>query len=201
MKHVFVETNFFIDVLRPFPKPEAEKLRDRHGHDVTLYVPWCSINEAKRTMERKVLEDLAFIDGAGKFFRRMQTQAQTFGTPPAGVKEIASFINAAREVRRDALDTFEAQVDGLAGQLKVIPPSQAVVTRTLTLFPIKSLQPFDEMVLGAVLTHAGDLFASGERELFFCNLNTKDFEPKDGNNLKNAYSGVGLTYIDSFRVP
>ena len=42
MKHVFVETNFLVYLLRPFPTPEAQALFDRNGVDVTLHVPWCS---------------------------------------------------------------------------------------------------------------------------------------------------------------
>jgi hypothetical protein len=69
------------------------------------------------------------------------------------------------------------------------------------LFPIKSLPPFDEMVLGAVLAHAGALHAAGETDLFFCNLNTRDFEPTTANDLASAYAGAGLRYLDSFAVP
>lgn len=163
MKHVFVETNLFVDVLRPFPKPEAERLLRRHGADVTLHVPWCSVTEAKRTMERIIREDLGFVDGAGKFSRRLQAQ------PPPGVqldlRQVRAFIDAARKARRDALFDFAAQVDALAARLAIIEPSAAVVQRTLTLFPIKSLPPFDEMVLGAVLAHAEALHARGEKQL------------------------------------
>jgi len=37
MNHVFVETNFIIDVLRPFPTLDATALRQRVGADVTLH--------------------------------------------------------------------------------------------------------------------------------------------------------------------
>ncbi len=199
MKHVFVETNFFVDVLRPFPALEAQQLLDRHGADVTLYVPWCSITEAKRTIERVVREDLAFVDGAGRFSRRLHGQNRA--NAPVDLAAVRAFIELARTVRREALFDFAAKVDALAARITVIPPSQAVVQRTLTLFPIKSLPPFDEMVLGAVLTHAGALHAAGETDIFFCNLNTRDFEPTTANDLANAYAGAGLQYLDSFAVP
>ncbi len=199
MKHVFVETNFLVDVLRPFPKPDAVALHARHGADVTLHVPWCSITEAKRTMERIIREDLAFVDGAGRFSG--QLQAKHRATLPVDLQAVRAFINMARDARRNALFDFAAEVDALAVQLAVIPPSPAVVRRTLSIFPIKSLPPFDEMVLGAVLTHAEELLTRGERELFFCNLNVKDFEPSTGNDLARAYADVGLQYLDTFRVP
>jgi len=43
MKHVFVETNFLVDLLRPFPSKDAEALFARNdGADLRLYIPWCS---------------------------------------------------------------------------------------------------------------------------------------------------------------
>jgi hypothetical protein len=195
VKHVFVETNFFIDVLRPFPKREAEWLLTRHGVDVTLHVPWCSITEAKRTLKRIILEDLGFADGAGRLHRRLQEQQRD------DRRAVQDFIKAARELRREALYDFVLRIDGLAARLSVIAPSPAVVERTMAIFPVKSLPPFDEMVLGAVLTHAGELHAGGAKDLFFCDLNTKDFEPGGENDLANAYAGVALQYLDSFNVP
>jgi hypothetical protein len=199
LKHVFVETNFFVDVLRPFPKPDAERLLARHGRDVTLYVPWCSINEAKRTLDAIVRSDLAFIDGAGRFMG--QLNASHRGAAPVELTTVRVFINLARDKRRDALSDFEQRVDGLASRLTVIAPSPQVVQRTLSLFPVKSLPPFDEMVLGAVLEHAAGLAATGERDIFFCNLNTRDFRPSSGNDLAKAYAASGVVYLDTFVVP
>lgn len=199
MKHVFLETNFFVEVLRPFPAPEAVRLHGRHGADVTLHVPWCSITEAKRTMERIIREDTAFADGAGRFSR--QLQARHGPNVAVDLGQVRAFIELARTMRREALFDFVARVDSLAAQLIVIPPSVDVIQRTLTLFPVKSLPPFDEMVLGAVLTHAELLKRRGETELFFCNLNARDFAPSSGNDLEAAYAASGLRYLDSFRVP
>lgn len=117
------------------------------------------------------------------------------------LEQVLAFIKLAREVRYGSLADFVNKVDELAARLTVIPPSQDVVQRTLTLFPTKSLPPFDEMVLGAVLTHAEMLRARGDTELFYCNLNTKDFEPTTGNDLAAAYAISGLRYLDSFQVP
>jgi hypothetical protein len=139
VKHVFVETNFVINVLRPFPMPTAERLLSRHGSDVELYLPWCSVNEAKRTLDRIIKEDLGFIDGAGKFFRRIM--ARYGAASPVTPAAVNAFIVLARDERRSAIFEFEVRVDALAAGLTVIPPSAAVVQRTLGLFPIKSLPP------------------------------------------------------------
>lgn len=199
MKHVFVETNFIVDLLRPFPTQNAARLLARHGQDVTLHVPWCCVHEAKRTLGRIIQEDLAFIDGSGRFLS--QLMARHRGAPPFDAAAVRTFVELARSARIQAQYDFEARVDGLAAGLVVIAPSEQVVRRTLALFPIKSLPPFDEMTLGAVLAQASDLHARGERDLFFCNLNRRDFEPTTGNDLANAYGASGICYLDSFAVP
>ncbi|HRI65313.1 MAG TPA: hypothetical protein PK156_13785 [Polyangium sp.] len=199
VKHVFVETNFIIETLRPFPTQDAEQLLARNGVDVKLHLPWCSVTEAKRTLERIIREDLAFPEDAGRYVGRLQKQHQ--GRAPIDAAAVNTFINMARDRRLNALSSFVSDVDALAAQVQVIPPSPSVVTRTLSLFPVKSLPPFDEMVLGAVLTQAGALHASGETALYFCNLNTKDFTPTTGNKLGAEYAAVGLQYLDSFKVP
>lgn len=199
VKHVFVETNFLIDALRPFPTKDAERLLARHGNDVNLYVPWCSVTEAKRTLDRIIREDLAFVEGSGRFLGRLQKQHQ--GKAPIDATAVETYLQMARDLRLNALNSLISRVDDLARRVQVISPSTAVVSRTLSVFPVKSLEPFDEMVLGAVLTRAGELHASGITELYFCNLNTSDFKPTSGNKLGTEYAAVGLQYLDSFKVP
>jgi hypothetical protein len=89
----------------------------------------------------------------------------------------------------------------LAAQTTVIEPTKAVVTRTLAVFAVRELKPFDEMVLGAVLAKATDLYQAGERDLFFCDKNTRDFDPTNRPLLEAEYKGCGLTFKDSFVVP
>ncbi|WP_433929122.1 hypothetical protein AB3662_36495 [Sorangium cellulosum] len=67
MKHVFVETNFLVDLLRPFPVRDAETLFERVANDLILHIPWVSVSEAKRTITTKLIgEDLGFADLVGK---------------------------------------------------------------------------------------------------------------------------------------
>jgi hypothetical protein len=42
-------------------------------------------------------------------------------------------------------------VDAAVARMRVIEPSKEVVTKVLNLYEIKSLPPFDEMAMGAVL--------------------------------------------------
>jgi hypothetical protein len=61
--------------------------------------------------------------------------------------------------------------------------------------------PDDTLVLGAVLTKASDLHAAGERDLYFCNLNKRDFAPETRLELEREYNMVGIQYLDTFVVP
>ncbi|MEO7035369.1 MAG: hypothetical protein ABI548_15700 [Polyangiaceae bacterium] len=94
-------------------------------------------------------------------------------------------------------------MDDVAKQVEVLAPSAPATERTVDLFRRKSLKPFDELVLGAVLTDASDRHAIGESPVYFSNLNTRDFEPTTGNELAGEYQRSDLlTYRRStFDVP
>jgi hypothetical protein len=94
----------------------------------------------------------------------------------------------------DRLKRFADRVD-------VLMPSDAAAQRIVDLFRRKSLKPFDEMILATVLADADARRARGETPLYFCNLNTRDFEPTPNNDLQHEYSRVGLTYLATFQVP
>lgn len=198
MNHVFVETNFIIDVLRPFPTPDATALRQRVGGDVTLHIPWVAVAEAARTLPGVIREDLGFMDNM-KRFAAVEFQNGTLSRIDKPI--VDELAKRARDFRDAELKSVIVRVEALAAQTSVIEPTKPVVTRTLTLFSVKSLKPFDEMVLGAVLTKAEELYQAGERELFFCDKNTRDFEPTNRPALDGAYRRCGLAYKSGFVVP
>jgi hypothetical protein len=69
----------------------------------------------------------------------------------------------------------------------------------LEVFKVKSLKPFDEMVLGAVLSRATELYAANERDLHFCDLDghlASQHPP-----LVAEYESCGLTVHQDFGVP
>lgn len=196
MKHVFVETNFFIEVLRPFPSREAEQLLQRQaGGELRLHVPWCSVAEAKRTLTRLINEDLGFPDSMMKFaVRQFHADPTRFDK-----REIDKLQLLAKNARTEALRTKNSRIDALAGRLQIIPPSQDVVDTTLQLFDTKSLKPFDEMALGAILTRATDLHRLGERDLYFCTTDENDLGPSEGRpGLQAAYAACGLKFRSVF---
>lgn len=199
MKHVFVETNFLVDLLRPFPKRDAGKLFARNGVDVQLHVPWVSVSEAKRTITSKIVDDDLGFAGNVKQFGVALLKTNKIAKPDmAPIEALADHIRTARAT---ALQSVETEVDNAVSKMIVIPPSQGVVNKTIALYPIKSLPPFDEMVLGAVLFQAQSLSAAGEKDLYFCNANFRDFRPTSGNNLGVAYATCNLNYLDTFEVP
>ncbi|HEY1537230.1 MAG TPA: hypothetical protein VGF76_24585, partial [Polyangiaceae bacterium] len=152
MKHVYVETNFIIELLRPFAAKGATDLRARHGQDLVLHVPWCSTTEAKRTLDRIVNEDLGFVDNAGRFLAKLGAAA---GRPDRTMQqETTKFVKLAREARRDGLYNYLERLESFAKSIDVIAPSPLATERTVEVFRRKLLNPFDEMVLGLVLAEA-----------------------------------------------
>lgn len=199
MKHVFVETNFLIAVAQPNSDPSALRLLDRSGRDTTLHLPWCSRAEASRTLDRVIDQDLGFEK------LMLQRALRERDKDPALHAMVQRFARQVREDRRIAKASIEASLDEVVKKVQIIPPSEKVVDRTLLLSRTKSLKPFDEMVLGAVLAKAEALFGDGERELYFCNLNKNDFSPFDrvGTTvaepaLAEAYQKCGLEYRPHF---
>jgi len=198
VNHVFVETNFIIDVLRPFPAPAAATLLARVGADVTLHLPWVAVAEAKRTLVRVIGEDLGFTQTMERFAAAEFKAGNLSNTEKPVIDRLAK---RATDVRVAEISAAVARVDALAARTELIEPTKAVVTRTLGLFAVRSLKAFDEMVLGAVLTKAQELHAAGERNLFFCNKNKKDFAPTNQPALEAEYRSCGLDYRDEFVVP
>lgn len=201
MKHVFVETNFLIELLRPFPSREAgqhaaQLLERAKANDLVLYLPWCAKVEATRTLFAKIEEDLGFAENMMKF----AVKTFTAGAARFDKREVDKLHEQAREARKDASSTIKKRIEEVAARTTVIEPTKEVINRTLKIFETRSLKPFDEMILGAVIQTATELYARSERDLWFCNLNTKDFAA-DRPGLDTEYKACGLQYLASFDVP
>jgi predicted nucleic acid-binding protein len=196
VKHVFVETNFLIALLRPFPSKDAEELFARNdGVHLRLYVPWCSHSEARRTLTRIIVEDLGFTDNMMKFVVRRWLSNKTLFDK----REVDKVRALADADRTAALQSFEQRIADAVAKMERIDPSPDVVARTLQVFKVKLLKPFDEMVLGAVLSRATELYAANERDLYFCNLDTDLASTHPP--LVTEYQSCGLTVLQDFRVP
>lgn len=200
MKHVFVETNFVVEVARPFQSRDAEQLlaRANANGDIALYIPWVAIAEAKRTLDRIIREDLDFTDSMGKFVVREYRDGKITGPDKIVIEALSKRASAARKA---AIQSIESTVDAVAARATIIEPDKTVVAKVLSLFAVKSLKPFDEMILGSVLTKASELYQSGERDLWFCNLNKKDFDPANQSALADEYAASALQFCPSFAIP
>lgn len=196
MKHVFVETNFLVSLLRPFPAQGALDLFARNDNiDLRLYVPWCSQAEARRTLTEIIKADLGFTGTMMEFVRRRWLADRTLFDK----REIDKVKRLADEARREALQTLDQRITDAVGRTARIDPSADVVARTLQVFSVKALKPFDEMVLGAVLAKATELYAAGERDMVFCELDgdlASQHPP-----LVNEYAACGLVVRHDFNVP
>jgi hypothetical protein len=197
MKHVFVETNFLIDLLRPSPSKDALRLFARNdGTSLRLHIPWCSQSEARRTLNDRIIkDDLDFADAMMKFaVRRWLADKTAFDK-----REIDKLQRLAEEERLAAHQSLDQRIEDAVARMDRIDPSPSVVARTLQVFKVKSLNPFDEMVLGAVLSRATELHAANERDLHFCDL--------DGDLVSQhpplvaEYGACGLAVRQDFRVP
>jgi hypothetical protein len=196
LKHVFVETNFLIEVARPNAGSAAQKLLARaRDQELTLHVPWVAVAESKRTLDRKINEDLGFSDAMLKFVVREFLAGAITKEEKKVVDEIK---RRASEARAAALKGIASAIDAVVADMSVIEPDKDVVAKTLAVFTVKSLKPFDEMVLRAVLTKATELHSSGETELTFCNLDKSDFDPTNQPKLAVEYKACGLTFVTSF---
>jgi predicted nucleic acid-binding protein len=196
VKHVFVETNFLVEIARPFPDADAQRLLARRdAGELRLHTPWCSVAEARRTLDRIIGEDLGFTREMIRFAVR-EHLADPTRFDKREIDKLKALADAAREA---AIRTKDARLDAFVAGMEVIEPSRAVIAKTLDLFDTKSLKPFDEMALGAILARAAELHAAGEHELFFCTLDKKDLGPSDGRpRLRDAYAACGLAFRSRF---
>ena len=118
---------------------------------------------------------------------------------PFNKQEIEKLRDLADADRTSALTSLEQRLQDTVARMERIDPSPSVIARTLQVFKVKSLKPFDEMVLGAVLAKATELYAANERDLHFCELDgdlASQHPP-----LIAEYQSCGLTVRRDFRVP
>jgi len=202
VKHVFVETNFLVEVLRPLPTPQKrarDLLKRREQGEITLYIPWCSVTKVRRTLIDIIRRDLGFHDEMQRF-AGLQMKAAREAKREAGFdnREIKKLKALAENATTEAIKSKNDRISHLVASLEIIQPSERVIEKTMEVCDIKTLKPFDEMVLGAVLARAEELQQAGERDLHFCTLDKSDLGPANNPNLKLAYDQCGLIFHADF---
>lgn len=196
MKRTYVETNFLVDLLRPFPSQEARNLYARHGQDLELAIPWCCFKEVERTlMERVIAEDVGFSAQAKAVWADLrQTDPNKWN---AHGRSVQRFLKEVRNRHQEARANCQQAIQQVMQSVVVLPLSQRATERALEFSRLKLLKPFDEMIMGCVLADA----EAHTGMKYFCNLNTGDFMPTSGNNLDDTYQAGGITYLKDFSVP
>jgi hypothetical protein len=182
MKHVFVETNWVVDLCAPAHHRQhaAERLAARaREKEVQLHLPAICLREAVHVLSQRFKpkgDDL-------KAFRKwaLEKGKITVDESRAAVRFIETYERALRE---DLL-TIEQRIDELvsSGLADIFALSDPMLNRTFSLRAIE-LEPFDESILAAILVKAEDLQADGAVDLSFCELDG-DLKPWDrGGNLR-----------------
>lgn len=204
MHHVFVETNWVVDYAAPahHKKASAVELLERAARgDLRLHLRAVCLNEARRTLKKfKPRHEADAIRG----FLRWAT----------GEKKLSAQEG---DVVRRALDMFEQKVHGELGQvdatlaalrghdgLDVFALDEAMLGRAIDLSggELDFAQPFDQAILAAILVKAEALWAAGEVELSFCELDG-DLQPWDKKgdskpSLRKLYDRANLWVFGTF---
>ncbi|MEW6777518.1 MAG: hypothetical protein AB1405_14570 [Bdellovibrionota bacterium] len=196
-KHVFVETNFLVDILRPVPGPDAESLYGRHkSRGLVLHVPWCCASEALRTLQRIIDEDLGFDDKLMRFVvAEYKKDPENFDKAP-----FDKLRQQLKDAKTEALKSLPRRLDQVMASVELIEPSRAAVDRVIGLFKIKSLKPWDEMVAGCVLARMTEIRAKdATAQLYFCSLDKGYESGSDG--WKAQFAALKCIIQSDFDVP
>jgi hypothetical protein len=183
-RHVFVETNWVVAYASPahHKVPAAIDLLNRaKAGEFALHTPLPCLTEARRPILTKCQP------------RREADAIRDFLVWAGSTGKISPDII---QMTRSVLDQFEMYVRGeikaldtILAQLKDEPGVDVFALNNRMLHQCTelalsdlSLQPFDQAILAAILVRANELWAEGERDLAFAELDG-DLQPwdRDGN--------------------
>ncbi|MCU0694562.1 MAG: hypothetical protein MUF54_24545 [Polyangiaceae bacterium] len=199
MKHVFVESNWVYDYCSPrhLRKPDAENLAGRAANGgIVLHVPGICLREGASSVRRKSQPKDADI----KEFRRWAAQAGEI--TPEDATAAVRFLDRYRLRITTDLNDINARLDALVASpgVEAFGLNEAMLQRVLrlrgTVPEDADLKPFDEAILGAVVVRAEELRGAGERDFWFCTLDsdlwpwTKDKTRRPG--LERLYRDAGF---------
>ncbi len=205
MIHVFVESNWVVDVCAPAFRrtPEAEALLSSANRgDITLHVPGIAFREARSVIRRKYQpkEDRTLQD----FRRWAREEGKVTRAVDGAANEFLRLFSNAVNADLANLDARIRAVESSAG-VRSFALSDAMLERALALrdqVPDRELGAFDEAILAAVLVRAEEV--GDEHRSIFCTLD-RDLSPVDKRGtprarLKAVYDAVGLEVRTSFDI-
>jgi len=204
MRHVFVETNWVVDVAAPahHQKPAARSLLERaDAGELRLHLPAVCLGEARRTIQkfkpRHEADAIRSFVGWGKVIGKI---------PDTDADVVLRILNMF-EIKVNAdLKRLDVTLSSLRERqgIEVFALDEAMLERAIELSAgdLGYLQPFDQTILAAVLVRAEGLRAAGAIDVSFCELDA-DLQPwdKNGNTkapFKRRYDAAGLWVYGDF---
>jgi hypothetical protein len=173
MKHVFVETNWLVDVATPAHHrvPAALELLERAGRgELQLHLPSICITEARRTIPTK-FQPRHEADAIRKFLSLPRPGSIT----DADAQTVRRVLGVYEQQVKKELKQLEETLQSFLQKpgLEVFPLNERMLEYEVELSPLDlGLQSFDHAVLASVLGRADELKAAGELDLAFCELDS-----------------------------
>ena len=187
MPHIFVETNWVVDCCAPAHNrvPAATDLlrRARNG-DIQLHLPAICIAESRRPLSQKFQTRLE-----ADRIRRYVTWALGEGRIRAGDADIVrTIIQQMENAVRDELRVMEDALRELAASpgVEMVNYDADMMGRAMEIgFRMPEIKPIDQAILACVIVRAQKLYRDGDREMFFCELDS-DLQPwdRDGQRIE-----------------
>jgi hypothetical protein len=179
MLHVLVKTNWIVDVAAPehHRQPDAVDLlaRAKIG-ELQLHVPAFCFTEARRAIQKFRPRNEA--DAVRHFLKRSQ---QTGMVSQSDAQATLRILSQFESSVRGELDQTDATFDKIRStpNVSVFPLTDSMLKLSVELSLSEvSLQPFDGMVLAAVLGRRDEFLSSADARFVFCERD-KDLQPWD----------------------
>lgn len=202
MIHVFVESNWLVDVCVPTFRrsPDALALLSHAARgEIQIHVPHICFREAKAVILRKHQPK---EHSALQQFRKWAKDQEMIDEPTSAT------VNSFLQIFSNTVTAELSRIDQRLGELQnsrgvdVFALDEQMLTRSIELrveVPDPALKPFDEVILAAVLVRAATL-ASGTRRVF-CTLDL-DLSPVARGNvrkhLKATYDAAQIEVRTTF---
>ncbi|HLL01719.1 MAG TPA: hypothetical protein VK539_14110 [Myxococcaceae bacterium] len=173
MKHVFVETNWVVDVATPAHHrvPAALELLERAGRgELQLHLPSICLTEARRTIPTK-FQPRHEADAIRKFLSLPRPDSITDAEAQTVRRVLGIYEQQVKRELRQLEETLQLFLKKPG--LEVFPLNERMLKYEVELSPLDlGLQSFDHAVLASVLGRADELKAAGESDLAFCELDS-----------------------------
>jgi hypothetical protein len=201
MRDVLVETNWVVGWAAPSHRAahDAAELLERAVQGaLRLHVPAIALTEGRATIRRKYQPREA---DAIRTFLKASSSTIALSDMHSTLRVLDTFES---RVRRE-LDALDGVLEGLRRMpnVHVFPLDTAALERAVELASLPlDLQPFDQAILAAVLTHGQRLRDAGATAVCFCELDadlqpwTKDGVPK--RLLASLYEQAGIEVYPDF---